>query len=138
MPQSPKPKGKRNESCHHPTRHASGRRATWKHDRTKHVSQTTASSILLRPHALDCLLQLRPVRWRIRCRAVPALYRVQTLPRVRSLNEVRERLEGSGMNGNSDVINRAEVRRRLIRRAQDGPTAFHWRHFNPRVSEATL
>jgi hypothetical protein len=42
------------------------------------------------------------------------------------------------MNGNSDVINRAEVRRRLIRRAQDGPTAFHWRHFNPRVSEGTL
>lgn len=36
----------------------------------------------------------------------------------------------------SGLINRAEVRRKLIQQAQD--TRFYWRQFQPRVSEATL
>lgn len=36
----------------------------------------------------------------------------------------------------SSLINRAEVRRKLIQQAQD--TRFYWKQFEPRVSEDTL
>jgi hypothetical protein len=56
--------------------------------------------------------------------------------KMRPANEVAEDIARDDAARTSSLINRAEVRRKLIQEARDA--RYYWKQFEPRVSEATL